>query len=43
MPHAGQATLEGTASFRDVHSGSADPAHFRQLDGVWMSSIGIGT
>ena len=43
MPHAGQATLEGTASLRDAHSGSADPAHFRRLDGVWMSSIGIGT
>ncbi|MEK6711839.1 MAG: aldo/keto reductase, partial [Nitrospinota bacterium] len=34
---------EGTASYRDAHAGRTDPRHYRELQGLWMSSIGIGT
>jgi len=38
----GRATTEGTARFREA-SGAA-PGHFREgLDGLWLSSLGIGT
>ncbi|MDA0999286.1 MAG: aldo/keto reductase [bacterium] len=43
MPHPGGATPEGTASYREAFSGKIDPAHFRELNGLWMSSVGIGT
>ncbi len=43
MAHPGCATPEGTASFRDAFSGRADPASFRNLADLWMSSVGIGT
>ncbi len=43
MPHAGFATPEGTALYRDSFAEKVHPAHFRELGGVWMSSIGIGT
>src|SRR5262245_17228167 len=39
---AGQATAVATGAFRDA-SGAA-PGHFRQgLQGLWLSSLGIGT
>ena len=43
MAYSGFATREGTASYRDSLSGKAEPAHFRELEDLWMSSVGIGT
>ncbi|MFC1491103.1 aldo/keto reductase [Nitrospinota bacterium] len=43
MPHAGYATPEGTASFKDAFAGKVDQTFFRPLGGLWMSSVGIGT
>ncbi len=43
MPHTGFATREGTDSFRESFAGRTAPGHLRELDGLWMSSIGIGT
>jgi aryl-alcohol dehydrogenase-like predicted oxidoreductase len=37
----GRATSEGTARFRDASA--AAPGHFRQVGGLWLSSLGIGT
>jgi len=44
MALAGRATPEGTARYRDrmVARGIA-PGHFRQVHGLWLSSIGLGT
>src|SRR5947209_7848633 len=38
----GYATPEGTGRFR-VRFGDRLPAHFRRADGLWLSSIGLGT
>jgi aryl-alcohol dehydrogenase-like predicted oxidoreductase len=38
----GFATPEGTARFRDRFAGRL-PGHFREADGLWLSSIGLGT
>lgn len=38
----GFATVEGTARFRDRFA-ALMPGHFRQAQGLWASSIGIGT
>lgn len=43
MAYPGYATREGTASYRDSLSGKAEPRHFRELEDLWMSSVGIGT
>ncbi len=43
MPLAGQATAEGTAAYRERFSAAARAGHFRQMQGLWMSSVGIGT
>ena len=43
MAHAGFATTEGTQSYAQAHSSVLHPEHFRQLGGLWLSSIGIGT
>ena len=39
---AGFATAEGTARFRDRFAARM-PGHFREAQGLWISSIGIGT
>lgn len=39
----GFATAEGTARFRERFAGSAAGGHFRSEQGLWLSSIGIGT
>lgn len=39
----GFATAEGTARFRERFAGSAGGGHFRSEQGLWLSSIGIGT
>ncbi len=38
----GHATPEGTAHFRDRFAARL-PGHFRQAQGLWLSSIGLGT
>ena len=43
MPLAGQATAEGTAAYRERFPAAARAGHFRQMQGLWMSSVGIGT
>src|SRR2546425_9278425 len=37
------ATTVGTASYRDRLRGIAAPDHFRQSQGLWLSSIGLGS
>ena len=37
------ATEEGTASYRHRFAGKVVENHFRHQQGLWMSSIGIGT
>jgi len=37
------ATEEGTASYRNRFAGKVGENHFRHQQGLWMSSIGIGT
>jgi aryl-alcohol dehydrogenase-like predicted oxidoreductase len=39
---AGYATPEGTARFRDRFA-ARYPRHFREAQGLWLSSIGLGT
>ena len=43
MINAGSATLEATERYCKRFSGSIPPEHFRLVDGLWLSSIGIGT
>lgn len=43
MPLAGYATPEGTARYADRFGGRAVGGHFRERDGKWLSSLGIGT
>ena len=38
----GHATPEGTARFRDRFAAQL-PSHFREAQGLWLSSIGLGT
>lgn len=39
----GRATTEGTARYRDRFKGRAAADHFREMRGLWLSSIGMGT
>ena len=43
MAHAGFATTEGTQGYAEAHSSVCHPGHYRRLNGLWLSSIGIGT
>jgi aryl-alcohol dehydrogenase-like predicted oxidoreductase len=43
MPFAGWATPEGTARYRERFREVATPDHFRKQQGLWLSSIGVGT
>ena len=38
-----RATIEGTASYRKRFEGKLPAGHFREQQGLWLSSIGIGT
>jgi aryl-alcohol dehydrogenase-like predicted oxidoreductase len=39
----GWATAEGTARYRDRFAGQIPLEHFRQVEELWISSIGLGT
>jgi aryl-alcohol dehydrogenase-like predicted oxidoreductase len=39
----GFATAEGTALYRERFAGTAAGGHFRSEQGLWLSSIGVGT
>jgi aryl-alcohol dehydrogenase-like predicted oxidoreductase len=43
MPYTSHATPEGTDRYRQRFLGKLAPEHFRQHQGCWISSIGIGT
>jgi aryl-alcohol dehydrogenase-like predicted oxidoreductase len=43
MKIPGSATLEGTDRYRKRFDGKIPAEHFRQAQGLWMSSIGLGT
>jgi aryl-alcohol dehydrogenase-like predicted oxidoreductase len=43
MKIPGAATPEGTERYRQRFDGKIAPEHFRKAQGLWMSSIGIGT
>jgi aryl-alcohol dehydrogenase-like predicted oxidoreductase len=43
MKLPGWATAEGTQRYLKRFDGKIPQEHFRQVDGLWMSSIGIGT
>lgn len=44
MSLAGSATAEGTRRYRDrMIQAGVHPDHFREVRGLWMSSIGLGT
>ena len=43
MAHAGFATTEGTQGYAEAHSSVCHPEHYRQMNGLWLSSVGIGT
>jgi hypothetical protein len=43
MKLEGSATAEGTERFRKRFEGKIPSGHFRQSQGLWLSSIGIGT
>lgn len=43
MSLEGFATPEGTARYRERFAGSAAGGHFRKAQGLWLSSIGVGT
>jgi aryl-alcohol dehydrogenase-like predicted oxidoreductase len=43
MKITGLATTEGTARYRSRFAGKIPAEHFRQAQGLWLSSIGIGT
>jgi aryl-alcohol dehydrogenase-like predicted oxidoreductase len=43
MSIPGYATLQGTDHYRQRFTGKAAPEHFRQQQGLWLSSVGIGT
>ncbi len=43
MAQSGWATAEGTAAYRERFAGRIPGGHFRNSQGLWFSSIGIGT
>jgi aryl-alcohol dehydrogenase-like predicted oxidoreductase len=43
MNFSGSATAQGTDRYRKRFDGKIPQAHFHQAQGLWMSSIGIGT
>jgi len=43
MALPGWATTEGTAAYRERFQGRIPSDHYRQSQGLWLSSIGIGT
>jgi aryl-alcohol dehydrogenase-like predicted oxidoreductase len=43
MKLSGCATLEGTDQYRNRFAGKIPLEHFRRVQGLWMSSIGLGT
>lgn len=43
MAHAGYATTEGTQGYAQAQSSVCHPEHYRQMNGLWLSSIGVGT
>ena len=43
MALAGYATPQGTAAYRERFPAASQAGHFRQQQGLWMSSVGIGT
>jgi aryl-alcohol dehydrogenase-like predicted oxidoreductase len=43
MPIEGWATLDGTARYRERFREVAAQDHFRKQQGLWLSSIGVGT
>jgi aryl-alcohol dehydrogenase-like predicted oxidoreductase len=43
MKLAGAATPAGTERYRERFQGKISPGHFRQSQGLWLSSIGLGT
>ncbi|MBI4354955.1 MAG: aldo/keto reductase [Candidatus Omnitrophica bacterium] len=43
MPLSGFATSEGTMRYRDRLSQHLSAAHYRECQGLWLSSIGLGT
>jgi len=43
MSLPGWATTEGTANYRKRFEGRLSADHFREQQGLWLSSIGIGT
>src|SRR5690349_6941549 len=43
MALSGSATNEGTAAYRERFQGRIPGDHFRLTQGLWLSSIGIGT
>jgi aryl-alcohol dehydrogenase-like predicted oxidoreductase len=43
MKLSGCATAEGTDRYRKRFDGRIPPQHFRESQGLWLSSIGIGT
>jgi aryl-alcohol dehydrogenase-like predicted oxidoreductase len=38
-----KATTEGTANYKERFTGAGAEGHFRQSQGLWMSSIGLGS
>lgn len=43
MKSPGAATVAGTMRYRDRFAGAIPVDHFRQVEGQWISSIGLGT
>ena len=43
MPISGRATLEGTERYRERFRGRVEESHSRRRNGLWVSSIGLGT
>jgi len=39
----GRATAEGTAAYRQRLADRTSAGHFREQDGRWLSSLGLGT
>lgn len=43
MTISGRATLEGTTRYRERFQGRAAEGYFRRRNGLWVSSLGVGT
>src|SRR5262245_55546408 len=43
MDQSSKATTEGTSNYKERFTGVVAEGHFRQSQGLWMSSIGLGT